>query len=98
MPSSYLLDDTVGIGGPDEGFGFAFVLAEEAVDRRLQVDQRMEDAALQSPASERGKEALDRIGPGTRGWREVKGPARVLGEPSAHFRVLVDGVVVEDRV
>jgi len=35
------------------------VLAEVAVDRRLQVDQQTEDAALQSPASERGEEALD---------------------------------------
>ena len=39
MPSIDLLDDAVGIGGPDEGFGFAVVCAEVAVDRGLQVDQ-----------------------------------------------------------
>src|SRR6516162_277040 len=85
MPSVQFLDDTVGIGGPDEGFGFAVVLAEIAVDRGLQVDERAEDAALQSPAGEGGEEALDRIGPGARGGCEMKGPARMAGEPGAHF-------------
>jgi hypothetical protein len=47
MPSACFLDDAIGIGGPDEGLGFAVVLAEIAVDRRLQVDHRMEGAALQ---------------------------------------------------
>ena len=63
MPSIDLLDDVVGIGGPDEGFGFLVVLTEVAVDRGLQVDQRAKDAALQPPAGERGEEGLDRIGP-----------------------------------
>ena len=52
MPTIDLLDDAVGIGGPNKGFGFAVVLAEIAVDRGLQVDERAEDAALQSPAGE----------------------------------------------
>jgi len=50
------------------------VLAEVAIDRGLQVDQRAEDAALQSPAGEGGEEALDRIGPGARGGCEMKRP------------------------
>jgi hypothetical protein len=58
IPSIDLLDDVVGVGGPDEGLGFAVVLAEVAVDRRLQVDQRVEGAALQPPAGERGEEGL----------------------------------------
>jgi hypothetical protein len=45
-------DDAIGVGGPDEGSGFAVVLAEIAIDRRLQIDERMEDAALQSSAGE----------------------------------------------
>ena len=64
MPSIHLLDVAVGIGGPREGFGFAVVFAEVAVDRGLQVDERVKDAALQSLAGEGGKEGLDRIGPG----------------------------------
>jgi hypothetical protein len=36
----------VGIGSPDEGLGFAVVAAEVPVDRSLEVDQRMEGAAL----------------------------------------------------
>src|SRR6266567_3213325 len=31
-------------------------------------------------------------------WREVEGPARMLREPFAYLRVLVSGVVVNDRV
>ena len=96
MPSIDLLDDAVGIGGPDEGFGFAVVFAEVAVDRGLQVDQRAKDAALQPPAGERGKEGLDRIGPGAGSGCEMKHPAGVPGEPSAHFGMLVGGIVVED--
>ena len=41
--------------------GCAVVLAE--VDRRLQVDERMEDTASQAPAGERGEKALDGIDP-----------------------------------
>ena len=50
-----------GIGGPDEGFGFAVVLAEVTVDRGLQIDQRAEDTTLQTPASEGREEGLDGI-------------------------------------
>ena len=50
MPSIAFLNDVVGIGSPDEGFGFAIVFAEVAVDRGLQIDERAKDAALQSPA------------------------------------------------
>ena len=96
MPAIDLLDDAVGIGGPDKGFGFAVVFAEVAVDRGLQVDQRAKDAALQSPAGERGKEGLDRIGPGAGSGCEMKRPAWMPGEPSAHFGMLVGGIVVED--
>ena len=67
----------VGVGGPDERFGFTVVLAEIAVDRGLQINQRMEDTALQASAGEGGEEALDRIGPRARGRGEMKGPARV---------------------
>ena len=48
MPSVQFLDDTVGIGGPEEGFGFAVVLAEIAVDRGLQVDERGKEIQMAS--------------------------------------------------
>jgi len=88
----------IGIGSPDKGLGFAVVLTEIAVDRGLQIDERMEDAALQPSPGERGKEALDRICPGTGGGREMKRPPRMAGQPGAHLGMLVGGVVVEDRV
>ena len=91
MPSIDILDDVVGIGGPDEGFGFAVVLAEVSVDRGLEVDQRAKGATLQSLAGERGKEGLDRIGPGAGSRREMKHPAGMPGEPGAHFGMLVGG-------
>ena len=37
MPAIDLFDDAIGIGGPDEGFGFAVVLAKVAIDRGLQI-------------------------------------------------------------
>jgi len=96
VPSIDLLDNVVGIGGPGDGFGFAVVFADVSLDGGLQVDQRAEDAALQSPADEGGKEGFHRIGPGAGSRREMKHPAGVLGEPGAHFGMLVGGVVVED--
>ena len=98
MPSVDLFDDAVGIGGPDEGLGALVVLVEVAVDRGLEVDQRVEGAAVQAAAGERGEEGLDGVDPGAGGRREVEGPARVTGEPGADLGVLVGGVVVEDRV
>src|SRR5271155_257382 len=96
VPSIDLFDDAIGVCGPDERFGFTVVLAEIAVDRGLQVNQRREDAALQAPPGQGGEKALDRIGPGARGRGEMKGPARMAAEPSADLGMLVDGVVVED--
>ena len=88
----------VGIGGPNEGLGFAVVLAEMAVDRRLQVDERVEDAALQSPSGKCGVKALDGIGPGAGGGGEMEHPPGMPREPGAPFARLVDSVVVEDCV
>ena len=56
-------DDTVWIGGPYEGPGVFVLLGEEAVDGGLQVDQRVEDAALQTTPGEFDEEALDGIEP-----------------------------------
>jgi hypothetical protein len=41
-------NDLVGVGGPGEGFGFLVVLGEEAVDCRLEVDDGVEDASLET--------------------------------------------------
>jgi hypothetical protein len=38
IPPIEFLDDTIGIGGPDKGFGFAVVFPEVAVDGGLEVD------------------------------------------------------------
>jgi hypothetical protein len=70
------------------------VLAEIAVDRRLRVDERMEDIASQAPACDGGEKALDGIDPRAGGGREMKGPARVPGEPGAHFGMLVGRIIV----
>ena len=48
MPASDSGYDLVGTGGPDEGFGFGVLLGEEAVAGGLEVDDRLEDAALQA--------------------------------------------------
>jgi hypothetical protein len=46
FPAPDLLDDGIGVGGPDEGFGIVVGLAQEAVDGGLQVGDAFEDAAL----------------------------------------------------
>jgi hypothetical protein len=98
VPTVDLCDDTVGVGGPDERLGALVVLGEIAVDGGLEVDQRVESAALQAAAGQRGEEGLDGVEPGAGGRREVEGPARMTGEPGADLGMLVGGVVVEDGV
>jgi hypothetical protein len=58
------------------------VFGEIAVDRGLQIDQRMKHAALQSPTGKPGKQPFDRVEPGRRSWGEVKCPTRVPSKPA----------------
>src|SRR5664280_3898295 len=57
----------------------------------------MEAAATDALARQRREEILDRVEPGSRGRREVKGPTRMTFEPCFDLRVLVRGVVVNHR-
>ena len=63
MPAPDGGDDFVGIGGPGEGLGLSVVIFKEAVDCGLQVDDRVEDAALQPSLGQFGEEAFDGIEP-----------------------------------
>ena len=56
-----LLGDGVRVGHPDERLRVAVVLGDEAVDRLLQGDQRVERAATEAPAGELGEEGLDAL-------------------------------------
>ena len=58
----------------------------------------MEDPALEPPAGQGGKEALDSIEPGGRCRREVEHPPGMASEPGTDLGLLVRGVVVEDGV
>lgn len=74
------------------------MLADVAGDGGFQVGDRLEDATPQPPAGEGGEEALDGVQPGGRGRSEVEHPAGMPRQPGRHLRMLVGGVVVEDRV
>ncbi len=56
-------DDFVGICGPCEGLGLLVMFGEEAVDGGLEINDRMEHAALQPPFGELGEEAFDGVEP-----------------------------------
>ncbi len=66
------------------------------VDGSLEIDDRVEYAALQAAACERREEALDSVDPRTGFGREVEHPARMAGEPGPDFGVLVGAIVVDD--
>ena len=63
MPAPDGGDDPVGIGGPNERPRIGILLGDEAVDGGLEVDQRVECAALEAPPGELGEEALDGVEP-----------------------------------
>ena len=98
MPASDGGDDFIRISCPDERLWAFVVLGKELTDGGLKVDERLEDTTFETALGQPGKETLDGIEPGTRGWRKVEGEARVPDEPLAYFAVLVGGVVVEDDV
>ena len=56
-------DDFVGIGGPGEGRWVGVVLGDEAVDSGLQIDEGVEDPALEPPFGELGEETFDGVEP-----------------------------------
>lgn len=99
MPAFDGSDDFVRIGGPGEGFGVIAALGEEAVDGSLEINDRMEDAALEAAFGESGEEAFHRVEPRTRGRCEVEGEALMPVEPRrALSGGLVSTVVVENDV
>ena len=63
MPALDGGDDFVGVCGPCEGFWFGVVFDDEAIDGGLQIDDRDEHAALQSPFGEFGEETFDSVEP-----------------------------------
>ena len=71
MPAAHGGDDLIRVGGPEEGLGLPVGVGDEAVNGGLQVDDRGEHASFQPTVGELGEEALHRIQPRGRGWREV---------------------------
>src|SRR4051812_32535654 len=64
----------------------------------MQLEDRAESATFQPPGSELAEEALDGVGPGGRGRREVQVEARMPRKPAPYRRRLVGSIVVEDQV
>jgi hypothetical protein len=60
VPASDGADDFVRISGPSEGLRLDIVFDDEAIDGGLQIDDRDEDNALQSPLGEFCEEAIAR--------------------------------------
>src|SRR5690606_38216906 len=96
VPASDGGDNGIWIGGPGERLRLGIVLAQEAFDGGLEVDDRVEYPAFEPALRELGEEALDGVEPGAGCWHEMEGPARMAVEPGPDLRVLVRGVVVED--
>ena len=77
MPTIGGGDDFVWIGGPDEGLWLLVVVGDEAIDGGLEINDRSEDAPLETPPGQSREQSLDRIEPGARFGGEVKDEARM---------------------
>jgi hypothetical protein len=62
--------DFIRVGGPDEGLEVMIGLFDEAIDGGLELDDRAEDAALETAPGKLGEEALDGVEPGAGGQRD----------------------------
>ena len=70
-PSVSCGEDVVGVGAPGGWFGFGeIVLGDEAVDRGLQVDDRMKHAMLEPAPRQFGEEPFYSVQPG--GWQRSR--------------------------
>jgi hypothetical protein len=96
VPSFDGSNDLIWVGGPGEGFGVFVGFGDEAIDGGLEINEGVEDAALEPPSGEFGEEALDGVEPRRRCWREVEDKSLVAIEPSPDLWMLMGGVVVED--
>ena len=63
LPALHGGEDAFWVGSPDEGFWIGVGLGDEAVDSELQVNDGLEDAALEALARELGEEAFDGVEP-----------------------------------
>ena len=72
------------------------MLVDVSLDGGLQIDDGMEDAALQALSGEGGEEILDGVEPGPRCRREVEDPAGMTFEPGDDLGMFVCAIVVED--
>ena len=98
LPAFDSSENAVGVGGPYERLWVSVGLGDEAIDSGLQIDERVKDAALEAAAGQAREEGLNCVQPRAGGRCEVESPARVAREPGPDLRVLVGGIVVEDRV
>ena len=61
MPAFEGGDNPVWIGGSCKGLGVGVLLRDEAADGGLEIDERVESAALQASLGEFGEEAFDKL-------------------------------------
>ena len=72
------------------------MLLDVALDGGLQIDDGMEDAALQALSGQGGEEILDGVEPGSRCRCEMEDPAGMTLEPGHDLGMFVRAIVVED--
>jgi hypothetical protein len=89
-------EDAFWAGGPGEWLGIGFGIDDEAVDGELQVNDRLEDAALKALALELREDAFHGVKPGRGGRRKVERLTRMTRQPSAYLWVLGGGIIVDD--
>lgn len=93
-----LLQDVVGLGGPDEGLWMVVVQGDVLLNSCGQFGNAAKDATLKTIGRDAAKEALDHVQPGRRGRCEVHVKTRILLQPCPHLRMLVRGVIIADQM
>ena len=70
------------------------MLLDEAIDRSLQIDHRVEHAVFRRW----GVSLAKKPSTAARRWNELEGPSLMPRQPCADFRLLVGRMIVEDDV
>src|SRR6476469_991073 len=93
-----LSKDRICGSSPGKRFGFFVVFGEVGVDSGLKLSHRREASASNGLCSDRSKEALDHVEPGTASGSEMKMKAGMTQQPAMDFRGFMGGIVVNDEV
>lgn len=92
------VENVLGCGGPNEGFGMFVMIGEIPVDGDLQIGDAPEYPSTNPLMSDLREKAFHKVQPGAGCRSKMKVEAWVTLQPCLHFWMLMGRIIVSDQV